>query len=349
MPASQHTNVCLASLFAGHALRRQTPKNDFVWKQTRVHLNNEEECSWLCVFGEPPAGWTTRIPRHRRIVVITEPKSIIHHPLTYLNQFGTVINPYRRLLFYRGRWLRTHPHITWFKYGLIPLKKRHLRPTPYPLWQDIKAEKKKTKRMSVICSGKRLNRFQAQRLRFVAALRQELGTQIDFYGRDDNRIEDKADALDPYRYHIALENNQDKHFWTEKLAESYLGEAYPIHAGCKNLHDYFPRQAYTSINIFNIPSAIQKVKEVIASNLYETNREHILEAKRRVIKSYQLFPVIDRLVHAHGHEPYRPLATPVPIKQSYGIPQRLRGTFDRDWLWRKMQKSLYASQKTPEP
>ena len=276
-PPQQIIKVCLASLYSSDAvLRRQTPKGDLVWNNTHFFFNDEEDCSWLCVFGEPPKGYMTTIPRHRRIIIITEPKSITYHSFAYLDQFGIVINPYPQFSSYQGQWHRTHPHMTWHKYGVVRPRFRRKRKTPYPpRWCDIKKPKKKTKLISVLCSGKRLTRFQAQRLRFTAALKQELGSQLDVYGRDSNFIVDKADALDPYRYHIALENNQDKHFWTEKLAETYLGEAYLIHAGCANLHDYFPRQAYTSIDIFNIPQAIQRVKDIIASNLYEHKTRRI--------------------------------------------------------------------------
>ena len=185
-----------------------------------------------------------------------------------------------------------------------------------PVGATLESPKRKQNSFLLYVAVKGTIASKHKRLRFTAALKQELGSLVDVYGRDSNFISDKADALDPYRYHIALENNQDKHFWTEKLAETYLGEAYLIHAGCKNLHDYFPRQAYTSIDIFNIPQAIQQVKDIIASNLYEKNRTHILEAKRRVMEEHQIFPAIDRLVHASLQDDYESLSTPVPIKPS---------------------------------
>ena len=347
MPAPQRVKVCLASKYAGNALRRQTPKGDLVWNNTHVVVNDEQGCSWLCVFANPLGKWQTTIPRHRRIAIVTEPTIYNHYgySMFYFWQFGIVISPYRRPLFYRGLWLREAPYITWH-YGEKKGLKKHERPPPLPpLWDDIKKPKKKTKLLSVVCSRKSSGRFQRQRPLFIDALKRELGTQLDVYGIDSNFITDKADAIDPYRYHLALENNQDKHFWTEKLADCYLGEAYPIYAGCKNVHDYFPRQAYTPIDIFNIPQAIQQVKDIIASDLWQTNRAHILEAKRRVMEEHQLYPVIDRIIRAHDHacEPFQPLPTPVPIKRganfgSFPIEQRYRYYTSYDYWSQRRQK-----------
>ena len=346
--------VCLASFYAAYVgSRRQTPKGDLLWNTTRISINNEEGCSWLCVFGQPPKNWQTTIPRHRRIAVITEPKTIYSHycySTGYFWQFGIVISPYRRPLFYRGLWLREAPYLTWH-YGEKRGLKKHERPPPlHPTWEDIKKPKKKTKCLSVVCSHKRDGRYQRQRLLFLDALGKELGNAIDIYGRDSNFITDKADAIDPYRYHLALENNQDKHFWTEKITDCYLGEAYPIYSGCKNLHDYFPRQAYTPIDIFNIPQAIQTVKEVIASDLWHKNRTHILEAKRRVMEEHQLFPALERIMHQYPHDAYHPLPQPVPIKsgddvKSFPIVQRYRCYTSPDYWWHRRQSWRRAIKK----
>ena len=354
MLSNQRENVCLASLHVHDVWHRQTPNNDYRWSTTYFSFNNEKGCSWLCVFGEPPKDWQSTIPRHRRIVIIPEPKTIGDYPINYLNQFGIVISPYQKPSLYRGQWLRSPPYIEWH-YGIKRTQHKGQPRTapPYRQWHEIKAHTKKTKTLSVICSGKIFNRFQFQRIGFVEALKKELGTHIDCYGRDDNFVQDKADALDPYRYHIALENNRDKHFWTEKLADCYLGESYPIYAGCPNAHDYFPRQSYTPIDIFNIPQAIQQVKDIIASDLYEKNRAHILEAKRRVMEEHQLFPAIARIIRAHKQDgtldAYTPLTTPEPIQESRKFISSLQRRYSRyanhDYWQLRYHKILHSIKK----
>ena len=150
--------------------------------------------------------------------------------------------------------------------------KREYRP-----WDYVQAKKEKTKIISVICSGKIANMFQVQRLRFVKALQEEMGDVVHFFGRDSNPITLKDEGLNDYRYHIVLENNRDKHFWSEKLADAYLAECYPIYYGCPNVHDYFSKNAYTPIDINHIPQAIQTIKNVIAADLWQKHHAHIYD------------------------------------------------------------------------
>ena len=309
------THICLATWYQDPSTWwKQTPKNDGTWQNTQFHINDESGCSWLCVFDRPIQEWTTHIPRARRILVVPEPKSVFmvpayKHPQNYLYRFGHIVSPHSRHPFYRGRWYRSQPACIW-DYGISKERgvQRHLiEPQTVKTWQMIASEKKKTKQVSVITSNMQWISGHYQRLIFLDALKQELGDSIDFFGHPEHFISDKADALDAYKYHIAIENNMDKHLWTEKLADAYLAECYPIHAGCQNLHNYFPKQAYTSVNMRNIPQAIRIVKDIITSDLWHQNRAHIVMAKQLIMESYNLFAIIADLVRQNTHLHKEPL------------------------------------------
>jgi len=75
------------------------------------------------------------------------------------------------------------------------------------------------------------------------------GERIDIFGRGINEIEDKWDALDRYKYHIALENSVVEDYWTEKLSDAYLAGCYPIYYGCPNIEKYFDISSLARINI----------------------------------------------------------------------------------------------------
>ena len=47
--------------------------------------------------------------------------------------------------------------------------------------------------------------------------------EADWYGRGMCAIDEKANALFPYQYHLCIENHLAKHHWTEKLADAFLG------------------------------------------------------------------------------------------------------------------------------
>jgi len=98
----------------------------------------------------------------------------------------------------------------------------------------------KSKLMSVITSSKDFTEGHQKRLNFVRRLKDYFGEDIDVFGRGIREVDDKWDAISPYKYHIALENSVYPHYWTEKLGDVYLSGAYPIYYGCLNLEDYFP-------------------------------------------------------------------------------------------------------------
>ncbi|MBC6445492.1 MAG: hypothetical protein GDA50_08805 [Alphaproteobacteria bacterium GM202ARS2] len=300
--------ICLLCFFSSFRpmVSRQTPGDDLVWGNSHFSWGDEKGCSWLCVYDNVPQGWTTTIPKHRRILVVVEPKAIMHYTPDCLAQYGTVLSPYVRPASYEGRWVNAPILFPWL-YGVYGFKEHNVT-RKYATWDALKKPKtNKTKLLSVIQRNKGFSKTQLQRSRFIQSL-------LDIFGRKTVYLNSKADGIDAYRYHLALENDTGPHFWSEKLADCYLGEAYPIHAGCPNLSDYFPPQAYTAIDIFNIPQAIQRVKEVIVSDLWRDNRSYILEAKRRVMEEHQLLPVIDRVIRSADKTAYQPLTRPVPLK-----------------------------------
>ena len=77
------------------------------------------------------------------------------------------------------------------------------------------------------------------RFNFMRDLMQLL-PEMHVYGRGARALDDKADALDAYRYHVAIENYIGPHHWTEKLSDAFLGLTLPFYAGCPNATDYFP-------------------------------------------------------------------------------------------------------------
>ena len=308
------THICLATCHYEHdpsTWWRQTPKNDGAWKNTQFHLNDESQCSWLCVFDGPPYEWKTHIPKERRMLVIAEPKDVKTYLTTYLNQFHHVISPYKKPLSYQGQWYRSPPLYMWY-YGapfapsIKETKSKTFSRAAATSWQAIARPKKKTKTLSAVSSLQYGTSLHFQRYHFIPVLQQELGDAFDMFGRGYRFISDKADALDAYRYHLVLENNQDDHFWTEKLSDAYLAECYPIYVGCSNLHDYFPKQAYSRIDIDNIPQAVSMVKDIIASNLWQKNHKHILTAKRLVMERYNLLPFIANITNDNNHLQEKP-------------------------------------------
>ncbi len=154
---------------------------------------------------------------------------------------------------------------------------------------------KKTKLLSVYCTGKQINEVHKVRFDFVKKLKKELGDELHWYGYE-NKTEDKIEGIGSYKYHLVLENNLLPNTMTEKLFDSYLGNSYPIYSGATNAEDYFPNNSFTRINIHDFKGSINTIKECISNNYYENNYEEILEAKKVVLEKFNLIKRIDEIV-----------------------------------------------------
>jgi hypothetical protein len=79
---------------------------------------------------------------------------------------------------------------------------------------------------------------------------------IDIYGNgcvlyekyQDTRVKGKFEELEPYetyQFHIAIENYQSNHYFSEKIVNPLLCSTIPIYLGCKNIDHYFPGNILT--------------------------------------------------------------------------------------------------------
>ena len=275
---------------------RQTPNGDGVWHDLEfIRSDPDKTAHWLVVFDQPYKDLTVRIPWQRRILFLTEPPEIKIYPMAYLNQFGIVVSPMRLSGSYRGTQLNQQSALPWH-YG-VNMDQADRRNGALD-WRALASgpNKNKTEFLSVICSNKRKTTQQRHRLEFVEYLQKRLGDSVHVFGRGFRQIPDKADAIAPYRYHIVLENNLIDHFWTEKLADSYLGGAYPFFAGCANIDTYFSSWTFSAIDIRNPLRAADVIETALDTNLYDKGIDHLNEARIRVMEVHNLFAVCSTLL-----------------------------------------------------
>lgn len=270
---------------------RQTPGGAGVWGDHRFHVGEGAlSADWLVVYDDLRLPLETNIPREHRIVVISEPPGMRLYPAGYLDQFGVVLSPYP-VSVPRGRNVVGQVGLPWF-YGVgfgpdgprrDALSLEDLRALPRP---------EKTGGLSVVCSRKsRLPKHRA-RLRFVEALQARLGDRVTVFGRGFAPVADKAEAILPFRYHLVLENNDLGHFWTEKLADAYLGWSFPIFSGCAAAADYFGPGALAPVDIADVPAAIEAIRARIERPVTEDEWAAIAAARTALMERYNVFAVL---------------------------------------------------------
>lgn len=232
------------------------------------------------------------VAQENTLLLTTEPNTIFEYPQNYIKQFGVVhssqIQTKHKNIIY-GPAL-----IPWFV-GCTENKNGELS---YTLDYDgliSSSAPDKTKLISVITSNKVTTQGHLERIRFVQKLKQHYGDKIDVFGRGIKDFEDKWEVLAPYKYHISLENSSTDFYWTEKLADCYLSETFPIYYGCKNISNYFPETAFASIDINNFDQAVQIIDKVIHEEQYEKNIEVLKECKHKILNEYNIFDYIAKI------------------------------------------------------
>ena len=258
-----------------------------------------EDADIIFIFDDLKPGHRIKLKRQiPKIWILGEPPGTIRmgrYPIRYLLQFDYTLCHTRET---------PHPNLIlgqtglpWFVgcvNGSDPDCFRPLGQTTLSFNDFETHHPQKTKLVSVVASNSALLPGHRARLEFVAKLKDALGDQVDVFGRGINGFVDKRDVLDDYRYHIAIENSVVEHYWTEKLADPYLTLTFPIYHGCPNIADYFHHDAIRTINIYEPNRAIETIKDIIASDLAEKNRDALLEARRQVLYDYNIFAVMAR-------------------------------------------------------
>ena len=159
------------------------------------------------------------------------------------------------------------------------------------------AQPVKTGLISTVCSSKQqAHTLHARRYNFTQRLQSEL-PELEIFGHGVRFIEKKSEALDPYKFHLIVENHIAPHLWTEKLADAFLGYTVPIYCGCPNIFDYFPEDSIIRIDINDVDSSLKTIWEVLTTpGEYERRLGAIKEARRRVIEEYNLPAMLSRII-----------------------------------------------------
>ena len=116
--------------------------------------------------------------------------------------------------------------------------------------------------------------------------------KIDFFGFGIKDLKNKKDAIDPYLFSIAIENSKHENYWTEKIADVFLGNTMPIYHGCNNIYDFFPNNSLVNINIKNKDEAIAKIEDCLIIQI-NFIMQAVFDSRRRVILDYNMFKVLE--------------------------------------------------------
>lgn len=256
--------------------------------------DDPQGADWLVETQDIKYPVATRVPRARRILVLTEPDTDLAP--AHVNQFGILVAP-QFIKGFDGIWHQTH--------GALP--NRFSRDVTKPgfasafTYDELVALQPPAKRdaAAIVFSRKSLLPGHRRRLRFVQRLKTVLGDRLDVFGDGHDKIGLKADAILPYKYHLALENTVMPSYWTEKLADAYLGFALPLVSGPPDLSRWFPEDSFVPIDLDDTAKAIETVVAALDGDIYASRLPAIIEARKRILHDERLCPMIARVIAAH--------------------------------------------------
>ena len=268
----------------------------------------EQDCrdyDWLAVYDDLPRKPDSRhplweeilaCPRERTLLITTEPSSIKLYGRGFLRQFGWVLTSQE------PRFI-SHPGMILRQAGLIPYYGESDERGTYDHLAAVTEPLVKTANIATVCSAKKMRHTLHQaRVEFTQALKAVL-PEMEIFGQGVQWIRDKAEALDPYRYHLAIENHVCPHHWTEKLSDPFLAWCLPFYYGCPNAAEYFPEESFIPLDIYQFGAAKERIEQAIRDDEYTRRLPAIREARRLAIEEYATFPQLARLITERHHQP----------------------------------------------
>lgn len=253
---------------------------------------DERRYDWLVVYDDlPSAGgerftlWREELacPRHNTLLITAEPATIKVYGKAFLAQFGHVLTSQEPRAVPHPNAIFSQCGLLWF-YGKSHEEAAAHFPEDKPL------------SISTVCSSKQ-QRHTLHSLRHAFTTRLKSGMpELEVFGHGHRFIASKVEALDPFRYHIAIENHHAPHHWTEKLADAFLAGCLPFYFGCPNVFDYFPEDSLVPIDIRDFAASHDIIRDAIGSDAYRARLPAIREARRLVLEEYSTFPMLARLI-----------------------------------------------------
>lgn len=265
-----------------HDYYNKTPQGKGNFGVFRFEIDNEiDDCDFWIVWGDLRHKQSAKCPPENIFYLTDEAHSQRKFNPEFLEQFPNIIT--QRSDIRHEKIFETHDLGIWH----FPATYDELSKWPLP-------EKKKN--ISAISSDLTILEGHKKRFAFINKLMGHYKQEIDFYGRGISPIVNKAGALLPYKYSIAIENSYLPNYFTEKLFECFLCFSMPIYYGCPNLEEYFDNRSFVRIDIDDFSGALAIIDDIIKYDVYRERLPYILEARRIYLEKYFVFPSLVRII-----------------------------------------------------
>jgi hypothetical protein len=271
--------------WAGGDLLSQMPDGNDTWEGVQFTEEEVDTCDYLLVLNRSTKAIRLHVPRDHVWMLVQEP-SVPQKDFVFEGheRYGRVFT--HHVLDESPRYTRSQPAGGWW----VERTYDELIAAPPPA---------KTEQMSLVASNLTVFAGHRRRLEYVQRLRQEPGLADHCFGRETRFIQDKWDALAPYRYSIAIENSSSPDYWTEKIADCFMTWTVPLYYGAPNIAEYFPERSLIWLPMDQPDEAMKIVRRYLQEDDWESRFDALKEARELVLNRYQLFPWMSGFVREH--------------------------------------------------
>jgi hypothetical protein len=257
-------------------LMHQTPGNAGVWQDIKFLLETDQPTDYVVVLNYPSQDILVRSRPGRIWAIMQEP------PTEFLKRSHRGDLSYSRVytsdVRLRGaKYVHSHPALPWH----VNRSYDYLKSADIP---------HKLKDISWVTSNQTVLQGHRDRMFFLQSIRDSLN--FDLFGRGFEPVEDKWQALAPYRYSIAVENFSNPFYWSEKIADCFLSWTMPIYYGCSKIMEYFPAESMIAIDIHRPQESLEIIHNAIRSQHWKKNLDAIRFARELILDRYQFFPFV---------------------------------------------------------
>lgn len=262
----------------------QTPNGSHQWGNIKFTDEKVLECDYLIVLQRPPYDIKAICPEGNTWLITQEP------PVEYFRFYTRSFKYFDKVFSYyddvkHADVRKMQPVLPWHVFKSYD----HLT----SITRDKLAQKKDE--LVWITSNKSSFPGHVTRMMFLEYLEKQQ-FRYNLYGSGFQSIYDKFDGLFPNKYSLAIENYSTQHYWTEKIADSFLSWCLPFYWGAPNIADFFPEESFIRIDINDPKQALEIITAAIKNNEWKSRLDAIEKARSLVLNNYQFFPYISKLI-----------------------------------------------------
>jgi len=195
-----------------------------------------------------------------------------------------------------GAWSNPDPK----KFLYIQTPRKALNPACWSLIGDLDTLPAKSNSVCSIFSDKKNDTGHIARIELAGLC------GVDVYGKENYHSmplyigqvpeENRYNVYSKYKYVLAVENNSEMNYATEKIWEPLICECLPFYWGCPNLEEYIDPQAFVRLPLDDPAKAAEIVRQAIEEDWWSRRIDAIRATKKKIMSEFGLFTVISKII-----------------------------------------------------